>query len=66
MPETPAIAHLIVTQLQMIEEEPPTMGAQLLTGHITIKEGNTISMQSITLHYKLGKCINQSINTTLI
>lgn len=49
MPETPAIAHLIVTQLQMIEEEPPTMGAQLLTGHITIKEGNTISMQFITL-----------------
>lgn len=50
MPEMPAIAHvLIVTQLQMIEEEPPTMGAQLLTGHITIKEGNTISMQSITL-----------------
>lgn len=29
----PTIPHLIVTQLQMIEEEPPTMGVQLLTGH---------------------------------
>ena len=45
----PTIPHLIVTQLQMIEEEPPTMGVQLLTGHITIRESNTISMQSIAL-----------------
>ena len=49
MPEMPAIPHLIVAKLQMIEEEPPTMGAQLLTGHITIKESNPISMQSIML-----------------
>lgn len=38
----PAIPDLIVAQLQMIEGEPPTMGVQLLTGHITMKESNTI------------------------
>ena len=52
MPEMPVIPHLIVAQLQAIEEEPPTMGAQLLTGHITIKENDRLSMQSITLETK--------------